>query len=263
MNILEQIAHSKRQEVALKKQVISIEELQKTQLFQTAVPSLGAFIINSDSGIIAEHKRRSPSKPIINFSLDIATVTQGYEDAGAAALSILTDVSYFGGSLEDLQLAKAQVNIPLLRKDFILDTYQVYEAKAHGASAILLIVALLSFKDLSELSHLAQALGMEVLVEVHDMNELEKALQLNTICIGINNRDLKTFTVDFENSMRLLEQIPASYIKISESGIDHPNQVRELKNAGFDGFLIGENFMKTTDPRAALKQFISSIPHEN
>ncbi len=259
MNILNQIIASKKREVALKKRVISINQLENSDLFNAKTNSLSKSIINSPFGIIAEHKRRSPSKATINHSLSVEEVVKGYENAGASGISILTDSQYFGGSLDDLILAKAAVNTPLLRKEFIIDEYQILEAKANGADAILLIAAVLTKAEIKSLSEFAHSIALEVLLEVHNLEELEKSIMPSLDIIGVNNRNLKTFEVSLQYSIDLVTQIPNDFVKISESGLSTPEDVKSLKNHGFQGFLIGENFMKTENPGAALEQFINQL----
>ncbi|NNT72297.1 indole-3-glycerol phosphate synthase TrpC [Flavobacterium sp. IMCC34852] len=259
MNILNQIIASKKQEVALKKSIITINQLENSDLFNTKTHSLSKSIINSPFGIIAEHKRRSPSKATINHSLAVEEVVKGYENAGASGISVLTDSQYFGGSLDDLLLAKASLNTPLLRKEFIIDEYQILEAKANGADAILLIAAVLTRAEIKTLSEFAHSIALEVLLEVHNLEELEKSIMPSLDIIGMNNRNLKTFEVSLQNSIDLVTQIPNDFVKISESGLSKPEDVKLLKSQGFQGFLIGENFMKTDNPGAALEQFINQL----
>ena len=259
MNILDQIIASKKKEIALKKSVVSIAQLENTDLFNKKTNSLIKSIVNSPFGIIAEHKRRSPSKATINNSLSIEEVVKGYENAGASGISVLTDMQYFGGSLEDLLLAKAALQIPLLRKEFIVDEYQLLEAKAHGADAILLIAAFLSKSEIKQLSEFAQSLALEVLLEVHNLEELEKSIMPSLDLIGVNNRNLKTFEVSLQNSFDLSNQIPNDFVKISESGLTSADDIKLLKSNGFQGFLIGENFMKTDNPGKSLEQFINQL----
>ena len=212
------------------------------------------------TGIIAEYKRQSPSKGIINDKATIAEVTNGYLDANVAAQSILTDTSFFGGTMADLMEARViNQQKPILRKDFVVDGFQIVEAKAIGADVILLIASCLTPLELKNFGNLATDLGMEVLYEVHTQEDLDKINDLDNKIIGINNRNLKTFEVDLEHSMRLANQIPTSAIKISESGISDPRIITGLKEFGFQGFLIGENFMKEEDPGNACKEFISQI----
>lgn len=259
MNILDQIIASKRKEVALKKSVVSIEQLESAELFNKKTNSLSKSISNSPFGIIAEHKRRSPSKATINTSFSVEEVVKGYENAGASGISILTDTQYFGGSLEDLLLARASVQIPLLRKEFIVDEYQLLEAKAFGADAILLIAAVLSKQEIKQLSEFAQSLALEVLLEVHNLEELEKSSMPSLDLIGVNNRNLKTFEVSLQNSIDLSNDIPNDFVKVSESGITTTDDIKLLRSHDFQGFLIGENFMKTDNPGEYLEQFINQL----
>ena len=259
MNILDQIIASKKKEVALKKSVVSIAQLENSDLFNKKTNSLSKSIINSTSGIIAEHKRRSPSKATINNSFAVEDVVKGYENAGASGISVLTDMQYFGGSLEDLLLARASVQIPLLRKEFIVDEYQLLEAKAFGADAILLIAAVLTKEEIKQLSEFAQSLALEVLLEVHNQEELDKSSMPSLDLIGVNNRNLKTFEVSLQNSIDLINHIPNDFVKISESGITTTNDIKLLRSYGFQGFLIGESFMKTDNPGKSLAQFINEL----
>ncbi|MFN3968317.1 indole-3-glycerol phosphate synthase TrpC [Flavobacterium sp.] len=259
MTILDQIIASKKREVTLKKRVISISQLENTALFNAKTNSLSKSIINSPFGIIAEHKRRSPSKGTINHSLSVEEVVSGYENVGASGISVLTDSQYFGGSLDDLLLAKAAVNTPLLRKEFIIDEYQILEAKANGADAILLIAAVLTRAEIKSLSEFAHSIALEVLLEVHNLEELEKSIMPSLDIIGVNNRNLKTFEVSLQYSMDLVTQIPNDFVKISESGLSTVDDLKLLKSHGFQGFLIGENFMKTDNPGVALEQYINQL----
>jgi len=259
MNILDQIIATKRKEVALKKIVISINQLENTALFNAKTNSLSKSIINSPFGIIAEHKRRSPSKATINHNLSVEEVAKGYENAGASGISVLTDSQYFGGSLEDLILAKASVNTPLLRKEFIIDEYQILEAKANGADAILLIAAVLTKSEIKSLSEFAHSIALEVLLEVHNQEELSKSIMPSLDIIGVNNRNLKTFDVSLQTSIDLVSQIPTDFVKISESGLSSTEDIKLLQSHGFQGFLIGENFMKTANPGTNLEQFINQL----
>lgn len=259
MNILDQIIASKKREVALKKTVVSMRQLENSDLFNSKTNSLSQSIIHSPLGIIAEHKRRSPSKNTINHSLSVEEVVKGYENAGANGISILTDSQYFGGSLEDLILARAVVKTPLLRKEFIIEEYQIVEAKANGADAILLIAAVLTKDEIKSLSLFAQSFGLEVLLEVHNLEELEKSIMPSIAIIGVNNRNLKTFELDLQTSITLSKHIPTEFVKISESGISQIDDVKMLKSHGFQGFLIGENFMKTNNPGQSLAQFINQL----
>lgn len=259
MTILDQIIASKKKEIALKKAVVSTQQLENNDLFNSKTVSLSKSILNSPFGIIAEHKRRSPSKDIINTSLSVEEVVTGYESSSASGISILTDNQYFGGSLDDLLLAKASVKTPLLRKEFIIDEFQILEAKAHGADTILLIAAILTPTEIKILSEFAQSLALEVLLEVHGLEELQNSSMPSLDIIGVNNRNLKTFELDLQTSIDLYEHIPQDFVAISESGISNPKDVLQLKNVGFHGFLIGENFMKTDNAGQAAKEFIAQL----
>ena len=259
MNILDKIVADKRKEVDLKKSLITLPQLEGSVLMERTSVSLAAALRKSDSGIIAEHKRRSPSKSIINQNLNVQDVAKGYADAGVCGMSVLTDGKYFGGSLDDLVLARASVNIPLLRKEFIIDEYQIVEAKAYGADVILLIAAILSKVEIKQLSELAKSLGLDVLLEVHNEEELHKSIMPSLDMLGVNNRNLKTFEVSLDTSKSLSEQIPDDFVKVSESGISSIEAIQELKEFGYQGFLIGENFMKTDNPGASAKMFIDEL----
>lgn len=259
MTILDKIIAYKRKEIIADEVLISIKELEESLLFQRACFSLKKSIQQKDlSGIIAEFKRKSPSKGIINNHSEVKNVVEGYIDAGASAVSVLTDFHFFGGKNIDLINARKIISSPILRKDFTVSEYQIIEAKSIGADAILLIAAVLSKVEIKQFTHLAQQLGMEVLLEVHTQEELDKYIPEITL-VGINNRNLKTFEVDFENSKRLVAQLPKETIKIAESGINDYKNILELKEHGFDGFLIGENFMKTLNPENTCKQFIKKL----
>ncbi len=258
MTILDTIITHKQREVALKKSVVSIAQFESSDLFNTKTNSLSKSILNSPFGIIAEHKRRSPSKANINNRFSVEEVVKGYENASASGISVLTDTTFFGGSLDDLLLARAAVQIPLLRKEFIIDEYQLLEAKSCGADAILLIAAVLTREQIKQLSEFAVSLALEVILEVHNLSELEKSIMPSINIIGVNNRNLKTFEVSLENSINLIKHIPKEFTKISESGITKKEDVIHLQSYGFDGFLIGENFMKTDNPGKSLEEFINS-----
>ena len=259
-NILNTIIQHKLIEVAARKKEISIVQLEAMPKFGQKPVSLKASIQQADkTGIIAEFKRQSPSKGIINDQADVDTVTTAYEQFGASGISVLTDGKYFGGSLDDLLLARATVNIPLLRKEFIVDEYQILEAKAHGADLILLIAAVLSREEIKSLSEFAHGLGLEVLLEVHNQEELEKSIMSSLDMIGVNNRNLKTFEVSLDFSKELADQIPNDFVKVSESGISTIEAITELKLYGYKGFLIGENFMKTDNAGQTAKEFISKL----
>jgi indole-3-glycerol phosphate synthase len=265
MNILDTIVEYKRGEIKRRKIEVSIADLEKRALFARETLSLKEFLLNKDrTGIIAEFKRKSPSKGIINDKADVAEVTKGYAENGASCLSVLTDEHFFGGSDEDLIKARANA-IPILRKDFIIDEYQIVEAKSIGADVILLIAACLTIAEVKRLAAFAKKLKLEVLLELHDEDELSHICD-ETEIIGINNRNLKTFIVDIERSLRMAKKIPAGKIKIAESGISSPENIILFKENGFDGFLIGENFMKEKDPTIAFARFINQLKqkqHEN
>jgi indole-3-glycerol phosphate synthase len=261
MNILDKIIVDKKREVTLKKSIVPISQLENTVLFGSRTISLSKLLRNSPSGIIAEHKRRSPSKSVINNAFSVEEVVVGYQNAGASGISVLTDGKYFGGSLDDLLLAKASISIPLLRKEFVIDEYQILEAKAYGADAILLIAAVLTREEIKQLSEFAHSLGLEVLLEVHNREELEKSIMPSLDMIGVNNRNLKTFEVSLDYSKELAEHIPDEFVKISESGINSTEAIKELQPFGYQGFLVGENFMKTENPGKAAKEFINALNH--
>ncbi|WP_111671821.1 indole-3-glycerol phosphate synthase TrpC [Algoriphagus litoralis] len=257
MNILEKIIADKQREVAEKSSILPTKLLEQSIYFEGKVVSMKKYVTNPEkSGIIAEFKRKSPSKGIINGSASVEKVSIGYMQAGAAALSILTDKEYFGGTNEDLKTARKFNFCPLLRKDFVVDEYQIIEAKSIGADCILLIAAALDPAKLKDLAAFAKSLGLEILLEVHDEEELEKSLNENVDLVGVNNRNLKTFEVSLDTSLALVNQIPSAFVKISESGISDPNTLIQLKKAGFDGFLIGENFMKSARPEQAAYNFM-------
>lgn len=259
MNILDKIVADKRKEVDLKKSLIPVTQLEQSVLFERETVSLAHKLRNSSSGIIAEHKRRSPSKSTINQNLNVQDVAKGYEDAGVCGMSVLTDLKYFGGALDDLLLARGSCNLPLLRKEFIIDEYQILEAKAYGADVILLIAAILTRAEIKQYSELAKRLHLDVLLEVHDEEELHKSIMPSLDMLGVNNRNLKTFDVSLDISKKLSEIIPNEFVKVSESGISNFEAIKELQPYGFQGFLIGENFMKTDNPGESAMEFISLL----
>ncbi len=259
MNILDRIIADKYKEVFLKKKLISSSDYEKFPLFDRETLSLSTALKNSKTGIIAEHKRRSPSRSVINHDLNVQDVVTGYENAGVCGISVLTDGKYFGGSLDDLLLARASVEIPLLRKEFIIDEYQLLESKAYGADIILLIAAVLDQKKLRSLSKFAHDLDLEVLLEIHNLEELERSLMPGVTMVGVNNRNLKTFEVSTDISKQLAEKIPNEFVKISESGISNVESIKDLQNYGYRGFLIGENFMKTPEPGISAVEFIKNL----
>jgi indole-3-glycerol phosphate synthase len=259
MNILDRIIADKKNEVALRKSLFPISYWEASPLFDRPLNRLSSRLRSSHSGIIAEHKRRSPSKQTINTKLSVSEVVQGYDKAGACGLSILTDHKYFGGSLEDLNLARATTTLPLLRKEFIVDEYQLIEAKAQGADLVLLIAAVLSREEIQTLSTVAQKLDLEVLLEIHNQEELEKSIMPSLDLLGVNNRNLKTFEVSLETSRALAPLIPDEFVKVSESGLSDIQSIKILQSIGYQGFLVGENFMKTTQPGSAAQEFISQL----
>ena len=259
MNILDRIVADKRIEVDFRKSLIPVKQLEKSILFERQTVSLAKNLRESETGIIAEHKRRSPSKSVINQTSSVWDVAKGYEKAGACGMSVLTDGKYFGGSLDDLLTARASVQMPLLRKEFIVDEYQLLEAKAYGADVCLLIAACLTRNEIEHLSKFAKSLGLDVLLEVHNLEELEKSLMPSLDMLGVNNRNLKTFEVSLETSKSLSEKIPNEFVKVSESGISSVEAIKELKPFGYQGFLIGENFMKTEDPAKSAIEFIEKL----
>ena len=257
-DILEEIIAHKRIEIARQKEAIDMKQL--IDRCDLSAPSIGmrASLDASPTGIIAEFKRRSPSKGWIKEKGDVSLVPMGYEQAGAAALSILTDEAFFGGTLKDIQVARPLVKLPILRKDFILDEYQLYQAKAVGANAILLIAACLSVEACKTLATKAHDLGLEVLLEIHQEQELDY-IGPHIDMVGVNNRNLGTFHTDVANSFRLIESLPKELLKVSESGISQPSTIRALREVGYRGFLIGETFMKTEQPENTLNEFIKQL----
>jgi indole-3-glycerol phosphate synthase len=260
MNVLEKILQNKLKEVAQRRELMPVNLLEQSKLFQRPCFSMKRFIQNPElTGIIAEFKRKSPSKGIINGSANVEQVSKGYVSAGASALSILTDHEFFGGNTQDLINARSLNDCPILRKDFIIDEYQIIEAKSMGADCILLIAAALSPLRIKDLAKFAHDLGLEVLMEVHDGMELETSLNEHLDLVGVNNRSLKTFEVSLETSYDLIKLIPNEFVKISESGLSEAQTLVDLKREGFDGFLIGENFMKTENPANAASDFIQEF----
>ena len=260
MNILDEIIEHKRREVAERKTSVSLKTLESAEFFERRTLSLSESIRQIDrSGIIAEFKRRSPSKGVINARASVEETTQSYAAAGASGLSVLTDQKFFGGSNEDLSLARKNNACPILRKDFTIDEYQIVEAKAIGADAILLIASVLSPKQSKTLAGFAHSLGLEVLIEVHNEDELAGHIECGADLIGVNNRDLKTFKVSIETSKSLASRIPDNVVKVSESGISDATTIVELIKYGFEGFLIGENFMKQDDPAGAAREFMKEL----
>lgn len=257
-NILDDIMAWKKKEVEEKKSTVPETVLMKSDFFKRPVLSLKSSLLRDDNtGIIAEFKRKSPSKGIINDRAGVEEVTRAYTDGGAACLSVLTDEQFFGGRQQDLEHARFN-EIPILRKDFILDEYQLLEAKSMGADVILLIAACLSPKRVQELALAARHLGLEILLELHAEEELEHICE-ETGIVGINNRNLKTFEVDIDRSLRMAEKIGTDKLKVAESGISSVENILLFKSSGFRGFLIGENFMKEPDPAIAFAGFVKQL----
>jgi indole-3-glycerol phosphate synthase len=261
LNILEKIVSYKKAEIEKRKIEIPIEQLEKQSGFYRDVLSMKKFLRDSEkTGIIAEFKKRSPSRGVINETATVEEVSAAYSRCGASVISILTDGPSFGGSAEDLMRARFN-NLPLLRKDFILDPYQLVESRAMGADVILLIAACLEPSETRSLSAKAHQLGMEVLLEIHDEKELDHLCDEVDV-VGINNRDLRTFAVDINRSIRLAERLPVNKLRIAESGIHNVETLLHLKAAGFNGFLIGEQFMKQADPAVAFASFVDQLKKE-
>ncbi|MDA9555344.1 indole-3-glycerol phosphate synthase TrpC [Pelobium sp.] len=260
MNILDKIVARKKEEVASAKAKTSVKELEQQLPFGRETYSLKTFLTDpTKTGIIAEFKRKSPSKGIINDKVSVEEVTTGYAAAGASALSVLTDHDFFMGHENDLIAARAVNQIPILRKDFMVDEYQIIEAKSLGADIVLLIAACLTPKEIQDFAKLAKSLGLSTLLEVHDREELDRSLNPYLDVVGVNNRNLKDFSVSIETSISLAEVIPADFLKISESAISNPETIKLLKTVGFNGFLIGENFMRTANPGKAMADFAKEI----
>lgn len=259
MTILEEIAGYKRKEVERARLLNEFSKLEKSKFFKREPLQLTEFLIDKKrKGIIAEYKRKSPSSGIINEKAGIEDVTVGYANAGASGLSILTDNKYFGGTNDDLIKARELNMLPILRKDFTVDEYQVVEAKSIGADVILLIAAISDKKQIKELARLAVSLGMQVILEIHEIRELDYMNEYVNI-VGVNNRNLKNFTVDINISYNLSAKIPEEFIKISESGIGSPEEIKKLRDYGYNGFLIGEIFMKNDDPVKSFEEFINGL----
>jgi len=242
--------------------MLPLSFLEASILMQRKTVSLSESI-KRGSGIISEFKRRSPSRQVINHTSSVIDVVKDYEKAGVSGISVLTDTKYFGGAIDDLVQARDHVNIPLLRKEFIIDPYQIHEARAFGADAILLIAAVLKPEEILLFSKLARELDLEVLLEIHNEDELDKSDLAHINMVGVNNRNLKTFEVSLETSKALALKIPETKVTISESGISSVTAINDLKNYGYKGFLIGENFMRTENPGLAAIEFITQLNHED
>ena len=255
----DEIIEYKRKELVAAKGVASIRDFERSVLFTRETISLSESVSDkARTGIIAEFKRRSPSKGDINIRASVSEVASGYFREGASGISILTDTHFFGGSNDDLSLARGNGHFPILRKDFIISEYQVIESKAIGADAILLIAAALKKPEILNLAQLARSFGMEVLLEIHEQSELDSVNQYVNI-IGVNNRNLKTFKVNTDISERIADKMPAGFVRISESGISSPEVIKRLRLAGYDGFLIGEKFMSSADPVQLFSEFVKDL----
>lgn len=263
-DILQEIIAYKRQEVAAYKQVVSLAELQQNvyelqkEEGSSRQYSMKKALLNSSTGIIAEFKRRSPSKGWINENADVVSITQAYVNAGASALSVLTDSKFFGGCLEDIMDIRNSIELPILRKDFIVDEYQLYESRAVGANAILLIASVLTVEECKQFAEKAHELQLEVLLEIHHEGELNH-INSSIDMLGVNNRNLGTFVTSISNSIQLVDKLPKEQLLISESGISEPASISQLRELGYRGFLIGETFMKTEKVGDTLQEFISEI----
>ena len=257
-NILDKIIESKKVEVASRKLETPVSVLEKAPAFSRKCLSLKQSLLNSESGIISEFKRKSPSLGWIHEDADVVDITSGYNASGASGISILTDLEYFGGTPIDLMAARPFISCPVLRKDFVIDEYQLYEAKAMGADVVLLIAAALTVEQTLELAQKAHEFGLEVLLEVHNAEEIGHANDFVDM-LGVNNRNLKTFEQSIQTSFDLAALIPDKFVKVSESGISKTETVKELRKVGYKGFLMGENFMKEENPTAALARFVNGL----
>ena len=262
MKILDKIVEDKKIEINKLLSNSSISKLENSHLFSRKCISLKESIKNNNSGIICEFKRRSPSNQNINYISSLSDVVSGYEEAGAAGLSILTNKKYFDGDTQDIIDIRDISNLPILRKEFIISEYQVIEAKSIGSDAILLIASILSEEEIIGYSSLAKSIGLEVLLEIHSEDELYKISGDYIDIVGVNNRNLDTLEIDLNNSIELYGKIPSKFVKISESGISEVESILKLKEVGYNGFLIGEKFMKTRNPMESAHDFIKKIENE-
>ena len=262
MRILDKIVNHLKIEIEVLSESVPIFELEKTKGFDRKCKSLKESIQNSKSGIICEFKRRSPSNENINYTSNIKEVVKGYEKAGAVGVSILTNKKFFDGSGIDIINVRDSLNIPVLKKEFIISEYQIFQAKSFGSDAILLIASILTKQEILNFSSLAKSMGLEVLLEVHSGVELNKIAGNNIDIIGVNNRNLDTLEIDINNSVELYEMIPDEFVKISESGISKVKSILKLREVGYQGFLIGENFMKSNDPMEEAYKFIKEVENE-
>ncbi|MCX6308796.1 MAG: indole-3-glycerol phosphate synthase TrpC [Bacteroidia bacterium] len=258
MTILDKIVADKRLEVASRREAVPFDHLKSMATGMPKGLSLKKVLEASPTGIISEFKRKSPSKGYIHPDADVATVVNAYQSGGCSGVSVLTDYPYFGGTIGDFRNARQVLDCPMLRKDFMINPYQLYEAKVLGADVILLIASALTLDEAYDLGELAHELGMEVLLEVHNEAELEYISRFTDL-VGVNNRNLSTFATDVQVSFDLADKIPSKFVKISESGLSDAATVKSLREVGYKGFLMGENFMKHDDPGAALSTFILAL----
>jgi len=258
MDILNKIIAFKREEVKVKKRLYPVSKLEDSVFFKRKIPSFYEALAKPEPSIIGEFKRKSPSKGVLNITADVEQVARGFEEAGIAAISILTDREFFGGENHDLKKVAGFIKIPLLRKDFIVDEYQVIESKSIGAGAILLIASILSKNEVDRLSTLALNLGMDILFEIHDEKDLDK-MNPEIKIIGVNNRNLKTLKVSIDNSRDLFHHLPLNCIKVAESGFQTYNDVKQLFTIGYDAFLIGEKFMRSENPGITAAGFVKDL----
>lgn len=257
MNILDKIVEHKKNELESRKEKVSVSELEKSGFFNRKTFSLQQFLLDeSRTGIIAEFKRKSPSKGVINANADLESITNAYAKS-ASGISVLTDEEFFGGSSNDLQRARFN-NVPILRKDFMVDEYQIIEAKSIGADVVLLIAACLTPRQVKQFAGTAKNIGLEVLLEVHNKEELDHLCD-EVDCVGVNNRNLKNFEVNIQTSLNLIHQFPKNKLAVAESGISNIDAIKQLRSAGFKGFLIGENFMKENNPAQAFETFVKQL----
>ena len=259
-DVLSEILSKKRERVVAAKELVPVDQLRHQGQVKAKPHALRAALGRDGINVIAEFKRRSPSKGAIRADANLIEAVKSYEAGGAVAISVLTEEDYFSGSLDDLRQVKTAVDLPVLRKDFVFDEYQVYESAAAGADAILLIVAALDEDALVSLRRLAEdELGMDALIEVHTSDEMKRAMSCGAKIIGVNNRDLRTFEVSLETSLSLAREAPADALLISESGLHNPDDLRRLRTAGYHGFLIGETLMRAEDPAQALRRFTNDV----
>lgn len=263
MHVLKPIIENKRLEISLAKKNLDLEKLKENHYFHRKYVSFSSAVKQSKNGIIAEFKRKSPSNSAINLNANPSEIVNYYVEAQFAAVSILTDKQFFGGSTNDILSIRHQFEIPILRKEFIIDPYQIYESKAIGADCILLIAAILSPEQILEYTEVAQEMGLEVLLEVHDEDEILQNQNAKPNLWGINNRNLNTLEINLKTSENLFHLLPDNSVKISESGISNPNTISKFIQLGFDGFLIGENFMKHENPKLYTQQFVNAIDYGN